>query len=283
MNITRVGVVGAGTMGRGVAQSLAQAGLEVVLVDVKKKQLDRARDEILKALRFHRLFAGAGKDEDSADASERIRYTTSFNDLEDSDVVIENIVENWPAKKEVYPVLDRICPGRCIFGANTSAIPITRIGGATSRPDRVIGMHFMNPVPLKKTVEVVRGEQTSDETVATSLSFLKRMGKEGIVVKDSPGFVTNRVLMLTINEAIALVQEQVATPGDVDSIFKSCFGHPMGPLETCDLIGLDTVMDSLNVLFESFNDPKFRPCPLLIKMVSNGELGCKSGKGFFSY
>jgi len=169
------------------------------------------------------------------------------------------------------------------FAANTSAYSITRIGSLTQRPDRVLGMHFMNPVPLKPTVEVIRAFHTSQATVDTALALLKGMGKEGIVVNDMPGFVSNRVLMLTINEAVWLVQDQVATPEDVDRIFVTCFGHKMGPLETADLIGLDTILFSIEVLYESFNDSKYRPCPLLRKMVDAGLHGRKSGQGFYSY
>jgi len=180
-------------------------------------------------------------------------------------------------------MLDNVCPDHCIFAANTSAIPITRIGSATSRPEKVIGMHLMNPVPMKKMVELIPGHHTSQETIDEAKKFLAGMDKECIIVKDSPGFVSNRVLMLTINEAIFLVHEQVADAKDVDNIFKSCFGHKMGPLETADLIGLDTILYSIEMLYESFSDSKYRPCPLLKKMVDAGLHGRKSGKGFYNY
>jgi 3-hydroxybutyryl-CoA dehydrogenase len=197
--------------------------------------------------------------------------------------VVENVVEKWDVKRQLYPQLDAICPPACIFAANTSAISITKLGGATRRPDRVLGMHFMNPVPMKTTVEVIRGHHTSAETLARGKAFLAQMGKEGIVVNDLPGFVSNRVLMLTVNEAIFVVQDQVASPADVDKIFKQCFGHKMGPLETGDLIGLDTILYSLDELYAAYRDPKFRPCPLLQKMVDAGLHGRKSGKGFYTY
>jgi 3-hydroxybutyryl-CoA dehydrogenase len=197
--------------------------------------------------------------------------------------VIENVTEKWEIKQKVYVQLDAICPKPCIFAANTSAIPITRLASVTRRAPKVIGMHFMNPVPLKPMVEVIRGVHTSDETVETAKNFLAQMGKECIIVNDSPGFVSNRVLMLAINEAIYLLQEQVASAEDVDRIFKTCFGHKMGPLETADLIGLDTVLYSIKVLYESFNDSKYRPCPLLKKMVDAGLYGQKSGQGFYTY
>jgi len=196
---------------------------------------------------------------------------------------VENVVEKWDVKEDVYARIDAICPDRCVFAANTSAISITRIASATQRADKVVGMHFMNPVPMKKTVEVIRGYHSSDATMEIAQQFLTQMGKEGIVVNDSPGFVSNRVLMLTVNEAIFLVQDQVSSAQDIDQIFKSCFGHQMGPLETADLIGLDTILYSIEVLYESFNDSKYRPCPLLKKMVDAGLYGRKSGRGFYTY
>ncbi|MGH2478967.1 MAG: 3-hydroxyacyl-CoA dehydrogenase family protein, partial [Ktedonobacteraceae bacterium] len=201
----------------------------------------------------------------------------------DVDFVIENATEKWEVKKPIYEQIDLICPREVIFAVNTSAISITRVGSVTKRPDQVIGTHFMNPVPMKNTVEVIRGYHTSTETIATTRDLLASMGKEGIVVNDMPGFVSNRVLMLTVNEAIYLVQDQVATAEDVDRVFKSCFGHPMGPLETADLIGLDTILYSVDVLYESYNDSKYRPCPLLKKMVDAGLYGRKSGQGFYTY
>jgi len=179
--------------------------------------------------------------------------------------------------------MEENCPPRTIFSSNTSAIPITRLAQVTKRPSQVIGTHFMNPVPLKPVVEVIRGFHTSNETIQATLDLLASMGKEGVLVNDSPGFVSNRVLMLTVNEAIFLLQDQVATAEDIDHIFRSCFGHKMGPLETADLIGLDTILYSLEVLYENFNDPKFRPSPLLRKLVAAGLHGRKSGRGFYSY
>jgi 3-hydroxybutyryl-CoA dehydrogenase len=203
--------------------------------------------------------------------------------LDSADFVVENVTEKWDIKKEVYAQLDAICPERTVFAANTSAIPITRIASATKRAKNVIGMHFMNPVPMKSMVEVIRGYHTSDATIEIAKSFLAQMGKECIIVNDSPGFVSNRVLMLTINEAIFLLQERVASASDVDKIFKTCFGHKMGPLETADLIGLDTILLSIEVLYESFQDSKYRPCPLLKQMVEAGLYGQKSKQGFYVY
>jgi 3-hydroxybutyryl-CoA dehydrogenase len=280
-----VGIVGAGTMGTGVAQNLAASGFtEVVLLDLSAEILAQARARIARDLRFARMFGGslAGAP-DTATLLSRIRFETDYAAFSRAAFVIENALERWDVKEPIYRRLDAVCPPECVFAANTSAIPITKIAGVTQRPDRVAGIHFMNPVPLKPAVEVIRGVHTSEATLDTVKSLLTGMGKQWIVVNDSPGFVSNRVLMLTINEAIFLVHEQVASPEDVDRIFKSCFGHKMGPLETGDLIGLDTILDSLVVLYESFNDPKFRPCPLLRKLVDAGYTGRKAGRGIFAY
>lgn len=289
--IGTVGVVGAGVMGVGLGQNLAQTGHRVVLVDVTGATLDRACEEIRKNLRFTGMFRKEAKPASTqGGASEstdailgRITFTTEYEALGEADFVVENATEKWEVKKEIYPRLDTICPQRAVFAANTSCIPITRIGALTRRPDRVLGMHFMNPVPLKPMVEAIRGYHTSEETIATARQLLAQMGKDCILVNDSPGFVSNRVLMLTINEAVFLVQDGVATVEQVDQLFKTCFGHKMGPLETGDLIGLDTILYSIEVLYESFNDSKYRPCPLLKKMVEAGLHGRKSGKGFYDY
>lgn len=282
MNV--VGVVGAGVMGVGVAQNLAETGHQVVLVDLTDEQLDKAHATIRQNLRMRGFFSKNNEPkEDSKAVLGRINFTSDYNEFGRAEFVIENVVEKWEVKAEVYQRLDAICPPDCIFAANTSAISITRIGSATNRPDRVLGMHFMNPVPLKSMVEVIRGHHTSDETLDRAQELLAAMGKECIVVNDMPGFVSNRVLMLTINEAVFLVQDQVTTAENVDRIFKTCFGHKMGPLETGDLIGLDTILLSLEVLYDAYNDTKYRPCPLLKKMVHAGLLGRKSGEGFYNY
>jgi 3-hydroxybutyryl-CoA dehydrogenase len=276
-------VVGAGVMGQGVAQALAQSGHRVILVDISKEVLQRARDQLAKTLRFRSLFEKTSSLEPAEVVLERIQPTIELEDAARASFVVENVTEKWDIKKPVYQRLDAACPPETVFAANTSAISITRIGSATRRPAQVVGMHFMNPVPLKPVVEVIRGFHTSEDTLGRARSFLASMGKEAIVVEDAPGFVSNRVLMLTINEAIFLVHERVAAPAEVDRIFKACFGHKMGPLETGDLIGLDTILLSLEVLGDSFGDPKFRPCPLLRKMVDAGLHGRKSGEGFFRY
>jgi 3-hydroxybutyryl-CoA dehydrogenase len=283
LKIKHVGVIGAGVMGVGVAQNLAQTRHQVILVDVSDQILQQARAELQKNLRFARMFNKSPDQEGISETLARIVFTTDYHLLGEADFVVENVVEKLDVKSQVYPQLDAICPSHCIFAANTSCISITHLGALTKRPDRVLGIHFMNPVPLKPTVEVIRGYHTSAETIETATALLAAMGKDGIVVNDSPGFVSNRVLMLTINEAIFLVHEQVAQPQEIDLLFKKCFGHTMGPLETADLIGLDTILNSIEVLYQSFNDSKYRPCPLLKKMVDAGLHGRKSGQGFYTY
>ncbi|MBV9355451.1 MAG: 3-hydroxybutyryl-CoA dehydrogenase [Chloroflexi bacterium] len=285
MTIQPVGVIGAGLMGIGLAQALAQTDHTVVLIDVGAEQLRAAESRIRANLRLHRLLNATARHDrgSSRDVLDRIRFTTDYNMLRDVSYVIENITEQLALKRQVYLLLSEICPEQCIFAANTSAIPITRIGALTNRPSRVVGMHFMNPVPLKDFVEVIRGYHTSDETLQVATQLLGEMHKEWTIVSDAPGFVSNRILMPMINEAAFLVQEGVATPEQIDKVFKACLGHPMGPLETADLIGLDTILYSVEVLFDSFKDSKYRPCPLLQKMVDAGLLGSKSGKGFYSY
>ncbi len=282
MRYETIGVVGAGVMGVGVAQNLAQTGHRVVLVDVAGEILDRARAEIVKSLRLAAMFDRALREANHTAILEHIALTTDYERLSNVDLVVENSTESWAVKQAIYPQLDRICREDCIFAANTSAISIARLAGTTRRPDRVIGMHFMNPVPLKTVVEVIRSAQTSDATVQVAKDFLQQMGKRAIIVKDMPGFVSNRVLMLAINEAISIVKDDVASAADVDEIFVKCFAHKMGPLATADLIGLDTILCSLEVLYESYGD-KYQACPLLVQMVEAGLLGRKSGRGFYDY
>ncbi len=283
MNIQTVGVIGAGVMGIGVAQNLAQTGHHAVLLDISEDILERAKQEIKNNIRFQGFFNKNEKADSPNDILDKITFSSNYQFLEKAEFVVENVTEKWDIKKEVYSKIDAICPAETIFAANTSAISITRIASATKRADRVVGIHFMNPVPMKPMVEMIRGYHTSEQTIETAIKLLAKMGKESILVNDSPGFVSNRVLMLTVNEAIFLLQEGVASAEQVDKIFKSCFGHKMGPLETADLIGLDTILFSIEVLYESFNDSKYRPCPLLKKMVDAGLHGRKSGKGFYTY
>jgi 3-hydroxybutyryl-CoA dehydrogenase len=283
MDVQVVGVIGAGEIGIGVVQNLAQTGHDVILVDVSEQRLNRSKDALERNIRFQRFFQRAGATVGLKEALERVNFTTSPALLKAADFVVENVTEKWDVKRDVYTTIDGICPAATIFAANTSAIPITRLASLTKRPAQFIGMHFMIPVPLKPTVEVIRGYHTSDETLARAQSLLARMGKDCVVVGDSPGFVSNRVLMLTINEAIFLVHERIAAAEDVDRIFVNCFGHKMGPLATADLIGLDTVLFSLDVLYDSFRDGKYRACPLLRNMVDAGLRGRKSGQGFYTY
>ncbi|CAL9333860.1 putative 3-hydroxybutyryl-CoA dehydrogenase [Streptomyces sp. enrichment culture] len=279
--MTRVGVVGAGVMGTGLTQNLTEHGHEVVLTDRSKEALDRARSEIERYERFGALLGATGPRRE--DMTQRVTYSTDLQELGDVEFLVENITENWELKRELYPRLDEVCPPSTVFAVNTSAIPITKVAARTGRPDRVLGMHFMNPVPMKSTVEVIKGWHTSQETIDTALALLAGVGKNGVLVNDSPGFVSNRVLMLTINEAVFLVADGVATAEQVDQIFTECFGHRMGPLATADLIGLDTILYSIDVLYENFQDSKYRPCPLLQRMVDAGLHGRKSGEGFFRY
>ena len=252
MEIRKVGVVGAGVMGVGLGQSLAQNGLEAVLVDITQDVLDHARGEIRRGLRFQGMFQKSERRESSDAVLARIFFTTDLAALADVDFVVENVPEKWELKAEIYPRLDAVCPERAVFAVNTSCISI-------------------------------RGHHTSDSTLATARELLRLMGKDCIVVGDLPGFVSNRILMLTVNEAVCVLQDGVATAEQVDQLFKTCFGHKMGPLETADLIGLDTILYSIEVLYDSYNDSKFRPSPLLRRMVDAGLLGRKSGKGFYDY
>lgn len=283
MSFRTIGVIGAGTIGRGVAQSFAEAGFEVILVDISQAQLDSAVDQIGRDLLVQPMLLGRPPKEDAAAVLARITTGTELAKLADADFVVENVTENWDVKRGVYEQIDTICRPGVIFGVNTSAVPITRVGSVTGRPAEILGLHFMNPVPMMDTVEVVSGHFTSEETLSTVLGLLGELGKEGIVVQDAPGFITNRVLMVTINEAIFCVQDQIASAEDVDKMFRGCFGHKMGPLETGDLIGLDTILNSITVMYESYKDSKYRPAPLLQKMVDARLLGRKTGQGFYTY
>jgi 3-hydroxybutyryl-CoA dehydrogenase len=279
--MAQVGVAGAGVMGRGVAQSLGHAGHEVVLLDVDQATLEDATAQIEREARMSRMLPGPTLDPEKVMAA--ITCTTDPADFATVEIVIENITENWKAKRDLYATLDAVCPSETIFVANTSAIPITRIGSATARPDRTIGVHFMNPVPHKPFVELIPGALTSATTVERTRALLNDLEKTAVEVKDACGFISNRVLMLTVNEAAFLVHEGVADAAGVDQVFRGCFGHPMGPLETADLIGIDTILYSIEVLHEHFGDSKYRPCPLLKQMTDAGFHGRKAGRGFYTY
>lgn len=275
-----VGVVGAGVMGQGVAITLAQYGYRVILADISDEVLQRAKDNMLQKYSVYRLM---NQEFSNETFSESITFTTDYHLLEGAGMIIENTPEIIEVKREVYKKLSEVCREDCIFLVNTSCLSITEIASFTKRQERVIGVHFMNPVPLIHTVEVIKGMKTGEETVESTCSFLKGIGKKSVVIKDCTGFVSNRISHLMMNEAMFLVYEGVAEPEQVDQIFKECYGHKMGPLETADLIGLDTVKHSLEVLYQNFQDSKFRCCPLLKQMVDAGYYGQKSGRGFYDY
>lgn len=279
--MTVIAVVGAGVMGVGVAQNLASTGHEVVLIDVSEDILAAARASITRNCRLSRLMGGPALDAD--EVLSRITTAVGVDAAAKAEAVIENVTENWAVKRTLYEQLDAVCPPETIFIVNTSAIPITKVASVTQRPQQVVGVHFMNPVPAKPACELIPGFHTSPETVERTRALLAAMGKKGIDVKDACGFVSNRVLMLTVNEAAYLVHEGVATAESVDEVFRSCFGHPMGPLETADLIGVDTILYSVEVLYEHYADSKYRPCPLLKQMTDAGLHGRKSGRGFYDY
>ena len=280
--IHKIGVVGAGTMGHGIAQVAAQSGYDVKLVDVSTTALERGRAAVEKS--WAKL-VDKGKLEaaDRDAARERLSVAGDLGALADRDLVVEAVVERLEVKREVFTRLDAACPPHTILSSNTSSISITKLAGATGRPDRVIGMHFMNPVPLMQLVEVIRGLATSQDTYDAVEAASRRMGKTPVEVHDAPGFVSNRVLMPMINEAVFCLHEGVGEPEAIDQVMKLGMNHPMGPLALADLIGLDVCLDILRVLHDGLGDPKYRPCPLLVKMVDAGYLGRKSGRGFHDY
>ena len=278
----KIVVIGAGTMGNGIAHTAAVSGFEVTLIDVAEEIVQRGMSTITTNLQ-----RGVDKGKMSADEKaailRRIRPTTDVQAIADADIVIEAIIENLEAKTALFEKLDRLTASHCILASNTSSISITKIAAATKRPDKVIGMHFMNPVPVMTLVEVIRGMATSDETYQRVEDLAKRMGKTAIEVNDYPGFISNRVLLPMINEAIFALHEGVATADAIDGVMKLGMNHPMGPLQLADFIGLDVCLAILRVLEDGFGDPKYRPCPLLVKMVDAGWLGRKSGRGFYTY
>ena len=275
-------VIGAGTMGNGIAHTAAASGFPVRLVDVAEGVLDRAMKTITSNLQ-----RGVDKGKMTAEERDavvgRITPTSDMSAVGEADLVIEAIIENLQAKTDLFASLDKTTPPECILASNTSSISITKIAAATKRPDKVIGMHFMNPVPVMQLVEVIRGIATSDDTYQRVEALSKQMGKTPIEVNDYPGFISNRVLMPMINEAIFTLYEGVATADAIDGVMKLGMNHPMGPLTLADFIGLDVCLAILRVLEDGFGDPKYRPCPLLVKMVDAGWLGRKSGRGFYDY
>jgi 3-hydroxybutyryl-CoA dehydrogenase len=282
VEISRVGVVGAGTMGNGIAQVFAQSGFDVTLIDAAAGALERARATIDKSLA--KLVEKGKLQADQRTASlARIQTGTAVESLANADFIVEAIYEDAAGKKAIFASLDRITRPDVILASNTSSISITTLGAATTRPDKVLGMHFMNPVPLMTLVELIRGQATSGEAMATASGICQRLGKTAVEAADYPGFIANRVLMPMINEAVYCVMEGVGTPEAIDTVMKLGMNHPMGPLTLADFIGLDVCLAILEVLHEGLGDPKYRPCPLLRRMVAAGHLGRKSGRGFYTY
>ena len=278
----RIAVIGAGQMGNGITQVAASAGYEVLMVDIKQEFVDRGMATIQKSL--GKLVSKERMSQSDADETlARITTTTNRNDCADVDLVVEAVPEILDLKTSIFSELDEICKPDCILASNTSSISISTIANATNRPDKVIGMHFMNPVPIMKLVEIINGDQTSEATNSAVVEAAEKMGKTALSCNDSPGFVSNRILCPMLNEAILTLQEGVAEPAAIDGIMKLGMNHPIGPLALSDLIGLDTVLHIMNVLHEGLNDDKYAPADLLKTMVAEGKLGRKSGEGFYKY
>ncbi len=282
MEITRVAVIGAGTMGAGIAQVMAQAAIPITMIDRDKKIISSAQSKIEMGL-SRSVERGRISEEDAAIALSLIETDTDLRATEDVDLVIEAVPEILELKTQIFRTIDEAAPQHAILASNTSSISITRLAAETKRPAQVVGMHFFNPVPLMTLVEVVSGLVSSDESVEAVYELAKRVGKSPVTVQDAPGFVSNRVLMPMINEAIFCLEEGVASREDIDTVMKLGMNHPMGPLTLADLIGLDVCLDILEVLQRDFGDPKYRPCPLLRRMVAAGKLGRKTNDGFYSY
>ncbi len=282
MDISLAAVVGAGTMGHGIAQTFLRQGFAVALHDSSPERLARGTENIARGL-ARDVEKGRLTEEAKQAAVKRLQTTAELAELASADLLIEAVTEDFEMKAGVFRALDALCRPETIFASNTSSISITRLAGVTHRAPRFVGMHFFNPVPVMKLVEVVAGLSTAEETVEAVEQVAEQLGKTPVRVQDSPGFVSNRVLMPMINEAVFAVQEGVADPAGVDAVMKLGMNHPMGPLELADLIGLDVCLDIMKVLHQGFHDSKYRPCPLLEKMVHAGRLGRKSGKGFYDY
>lgn len=276
----KIGVIGAGVMGKGVAQRFAKFGYEVILLDLNEELLKLAKAEIVRNLKMLNMFE---KNFEVEEISNLISTTVAYADLAEVDYIVENVPEVQEVKEKVYFELEKYCKEDCIYMANTSCIPITLIGSFTNRASKIIGVHFMNPVPIKNFSEVIRGIYTSEETIVNTKELLNSINISVEIINDSAGFVSNRLSHLFMNEAAFLVYEGIATAEQIDNIFKQGFGHKMGPLETADLIGIDTVLDSLKILYDQYEDSKFKACPLIKRMVEARMLGRKNGKGFYTY
>ncbi|HEX4036747.1 MAG TPA: 3-hydroxybutyryl-CoA dehydrogenase [Acidobacteriaceae bacterium] len=280
--VKTVGVIGAGTMGNGIAHVFARSGFRVLLCEVEQRFLDRGLETIRKNLERESK-KGKITPEDVDDTLARIEGTLERGSLAEADLVVEAATERFEIKRQIFLEIDALLPADAILASNTSSVSITKLAAVTGRPEQVIGMHFFNPVPVMQLVEVIRGLQTSQETYETVATLAEKLGKTAVEVNDAPGFVSNRVLMPLLNEAMYAVMEGVATPAAVDEVFKLGMAHPMGPLTLADFIGLDVCLDIMRVLHEGLGDPKYRPCPLLVRMVDAGWMGRKSGRGFYTY
>ena len=278
-----ISVIGSGTMGNGIAHVFAQSGFNVSLIDISEPALEKAVATITKNLdRMVQKEKISEADKDAA-LSNITTFTSTEEGVKNADLVVEAATENFDIKKKIFETMDTHAPAGAILSTNTSSISITKIAAATKRPDKVIGMHFMNPVPIMKLIEVIRGYATSDETTSTIMEMSKKLGKVPVEVNDYPGFVANRILMPMINEAIITLHEGVAGVEEIDTVMKLGMAHPMGPLHLADFIGLDVCLSIMNVLYEGFGNPKYAPCPLLVNMVTAGYLGAKTGEGFYKY
>ena len=278
-----ISVIGSGTMGNGIAHVFAQSGFSVSLIDINEAALEKAIATISRNLDRMVQKEKISEEDKNSTLNNITTYTSTEDGVKIADLVVEAATENFEIKKKIFEVMDANAPEGAILSTNTSSISITKIAAATGRPDKVIGMHFMNPVPIMKLIEVIRGYATSDETTTTIMEMSKKLGKVPVEVNDYPGFVANRILMPMINEAIITLHEGVAGVEEIDTVMKLGMAHPMGPLQLADFIGLDVCLSIMNVLYEGFGNPKYAPCPLLVNMVTAGYLGSKTGEGFYRY